>query len=72
VTVAQRTAAGGRLRMVLRSGWKRQVRRMCGAVGLRVLRLVRVRIGPLALGRLAPGTWRELSAREIKALAVPA
>jgi pseudouridine synthase len=72
VTVAQRTAAGGRLRMVLRSGWKRQVRRMCGAVGLRVLRLVRVRIGPLALGQLAPGTWRELSAREIKALAVPA
>jgi len=72
VTVSQRTTTGGRLRVVLRTGWKRQVRRMCTAVGLRALRLVRVRIGPLALGRLAPGTWRELSAREIKALAISA
>lgn len=71
VTVAERTPRGGRLRVVLRTGWKRQVRRMCTAVGLRVVRLVRVRIGPLTLGRLAPGTWRELTAREIKALAIP-
>jgi pseudouridine synthase len=69
VTVTARDARGGRLRMVLRTGWKRQVRRMCAAVGLRVVRLVRVRIGPLALGRLPPGTWRELSPREVRALA---
>ena len=71
VSVAERSARGGRLRMVLRTGWKRQVRRMCAGVGLRVQRLVRVRIGQLALGRLAPGTWRELSPREIRSLAVP-
>jgi 23S rRNA pseudouridine2605 synthase len=67
--VVARDRSGGRLRLVLRTGWKRQVRRMCLAVGLRVLRLVRVRIGPLALGRLAPGTWRELTPREVRALA---
>jgi 23S rRNA pseudouridine2605 synthase len=72
ITIAGRERGGGRLRVVLRTGWKRQVRRMCSAVGLRVVRLVRVRIGPLALGRLATGTWRELSAREVKALAIPA
>ena len=66
--VRERTGHGGRLRMVLRTGWKRQVRRMCATVGLRVRRLIRVRIGPLEIGRLAPGTWRELSSREIKAL----
>lgn len=71
VSIAARDATGGRLRLVLRTGWKRQVRRMCVAVGLRVLRLVRVRIGPLSLGRLAPGTWRELSAREVRILAAP-
>lgn len=70
--IATRDREGGRLRVVLRTGWKRQVRRMCTAVGLRVLRLVRVRIGPLSLGRLRPGQWRELSAREVRALATPA
>ncbi|TMC74889.1 MAG: rRNA pseudouridine synthase [Chloroflexi bacterium] len=59
---------GSTLRMVLTTGWKRQVRRMCAAVGLRVLRLRRVRLGPLELGRLRPGAWRELTAREIRAL----
>jgi pseudouridine synthase len=72
VTVAARSARGGRLRVVLRTGWKRQVRRMCSAVGLRVLRLVRVRIGPLALGRLAAGRWRELEPREVRSLAASA
>jgi len=57
-----------RLRLVLRTGWKRQVRRMCTAVGLRVLRLRRVRMGPLLLGRLREGAWRELSPREVRAL----
>jgi len=69
VEVVTRKANGGRLRLILRTGWKRQVRRMCASVGLRVMRLVRVRIGPLALGRLAPGRWRELTEREVRALA---
>ena len=61
-------ARGATVRMVLNTGWKRQVRRMCAAVGLRVLRLRRVRLGPLELGRLRPGTWRELTSREVRAL----
>ena len=68
VAITRRGARGALLRIVLRTGWKRQVRRMCAAVGLRVLRLRRVRLGPLLLGRLAPGSWRELTPHEIRAL----
>ncbi|MBI2773674.1 MAG: rRNA pseudouridine synthase [Chloroflexi bacterium] len=69
VAVLAREADGGRLRMVLRTGWKRQIRRMCDAVGLSVIRLTRVRIGPLSLGRLAAGRWRDLTPSEVRALA---
>jgi 23S rRNA pseudouridine2604 synthase len=48
------------LRFVLREGRKRQIRRMCEAVGLRVLGLKRVRIGSVVLGKLPPGQWRYL------------
>jgi 23S rRNA pseudouridine2604 synthase len=50
----------GRLRFVLREGRKRQIRRMAELVGLRVTRLVRVRIGRVGLGELPPGCWRYL------------
>ena len=63
-----RLVAPGRLRLVLRTGWKRQVRRMFAAVGLRVTRLRRVRMGPLVLGPLPLGRWRELTKREVVAL----
>jgi len=56
------------LRITLREGRKRQIRHMCAAVGHPVLRLVRVGIGPLRLGSLEPGEWRELTAREVKEL----
>ena len=52
------------LRLELREGKNRQVRRMTAAVGHPTLRLVRARIGRLALGSLAPGAWRELSPAE--------
>ena len=52
------------LRFVLREGRKRQIRRMCEAVGLRVIGLKRVRIGRIALGGLPPGQWRYLRADE--------
>jgi len=65
---ALRLVATSRLRLVLRTGWKRQVRRMCAAVGLRVTRLRRVRMGPLTLGALPLGKWRELTKREITSL----
>jgi 23S rRNA pseudouridine2604 synthase len=48
------------LRFVLREGRKRQIRRMCDLVGLRVLALKRVRIGSVVLGPLPPGQWRLL------------
>jgi 23S rRNA pseudouridine2457 synthase len=57
------------LEIVLTEGRNRQVRRMCAAVGHDVLELVRVRIGRLSLGDLAPGQWRELSPEEVKTLA---
>ncbi len=47
------------LRLTIREGRNRQVRRMTAAVGLPTLRLVRWRIGPWSLDDLAPGTWRE-------------
>jgi 23S rRNA pseudouridine2604 synthase len=48
------------LRFVLTEGLKRQVRKMCEAVGLKVMGLKRVRIGKVALGRLPEGRWRLL------------
>jgi 23S rRNA pseudouridine2604 synthase len=52
------------LRFVLREGKKRQIRRMCEAVGLKVLGLKRVRIGSVSLGKLPPGQWRYLHESE--------
>ena len=52
------------LRFILREGKKRQIRRMCEAVGLQVLGLKRVRIGTVVLGELPPGKWRLLGANE--------
>lgn len=53
------------IEMTLREGRNRQVRRMTATVGLPTLRLVRVALGQLRIGGLAPGTWRELRASEI-------
>jgi 23S rRNA pseudouridine2457 synthase len=52
------------LKVVLREGQKRQLRRMTAAVGFPTLRLVRWAIGPLTLAGLAPGQWRQLTAQE--------
>lgn len=52
------------LSFVLREGKKRQIRRMCEAVGLKVLGLKRVRIGRVTLGNLPPGEWRYLGPDE--------
>ena len=49
------------LRLTIREGRNRQVRRMTAAVGFPTLRLAREAIGPIALGDLRPGHWRELS-----------
>ena len=52
------------LRFVLKQGKKRQIRRMCELVGLRVVGLKRIRMGKVKLGRLPPGKWRYLRADE--------
>ncbi len=57
-----------RLEIVLREGRKRQVKRMCEAVGHRVTALRRTAFGPLRLDGLGEGEWRELSAGEVVAL----
>jgi len=57
-----------RLRVVLRQGINRQIRRMFHALGYEVKRLVRVRIGTLRLGDLPRGHWRVLSKREMESI----
>jgi len=57
-----------RLRVVLRQGINRQIRRMFEAVGYRIKYLVRVRIGNLRLAGLPRGHWRALSKRELENL----
>jgi 23S rRNA pseudouridine2605 synthase len=54
------------LRVVLAQGINRQIRRMFEAVGYRVKRLVRIRIGPVRLGDLPRGHWRALKKRELE------
>jgi pseudouridine synthase len=58
----------GAFRIVMTEGRKREVRRMLAEVGLPVRRLVRVRIGSIRLGALAPGELRELTHDEVLAL----
>ncbi len=53
------------LELTLYEGMNRQVRRMTAAVGHPTLRLVRVAIGPITLGNLQPGRWRELTPQEV-------
>lgn len=57
-----------RLRLVLVQGVNRQIRRMCRDLGLTILKLVRVALGPLDLGSLKPGASRPLTDRELAAL----
>lgn len=56
------------LLVTIHEGKKREVRRMCDAVGLEVARLRRISIGPVKLGMLKPGDWRDLTAEELRAL----
>jgi pseudouridine synthase len=53
------------LEITIKEGRNRQVRRMLEAIGATVLKLVRVRIGPLTLAGLQMGKWRELEADEV-------
>ncbi len=56
------------LEMTIKEGKNRQIRRMCEAVGLEVIRLRRSAVGSLKLGMLRPGAYRELTQQEVIAL----
>lgn len=53
------------LQITIHEGRNRQIRKMCEAVGLEVARLKRTTVGPLKLGMLQPGEWRELKPAEV-------
>jgi 23S rRNA pseudouridine2605 synthase len=56
----------GRLEIIIHEGRNRQVRRMCETVGHPVVKLTRMAIGNVKLGRLTPGAWRHLTPAELK------
>ena len=56
------------LRFVLYEGKNREIRKLCEAVGLTVIRLKRVEIAGIKLGMLPQGRWRELNEKEVKKL----
>nr|BAL52740.1 ribosomal large subunit pseudouridine synthase B [uncultured Chloroflexota bacterium] len=68
VRVESLAGKGAWLQIALREGRKRQIREMCTLIGLPVVRLIRIAIGPLQLGALKPGEWRYLNAEEIALL----
>lgn len=61
---------GAWMRVILREGRKRQIREMGKQTGLPVFRIIRIRIGSLALGDLKPGEWRNLRPEEVRMLKV--
>ncbi len=68
VKIESSTGSGTWLRFTLTEGRNRQVRRMIEPFKHQVHRLVRVRVGPIRLGHLKSGQWRELTSQEVAAL----
>ena len=60
-----------KLSFTLTEGRNRQIRKMCATAGFTVLKLTRVRIGPLKIRTMEPGDWRELSDEEVRQLKRP-
>lgn len=65
VTLIERSGTGAEIHVIIHEGKNRQVRRMCAACGLNVLRLVRLAEGSLVLGELPLGQWRNLTKEEV-------
>ncbi len=68
IEVIHQSADESQLRITMREGRKRQIRRIAAAFGHPVQRLLRIKIGPLTLGDLQPGEWRLLTEEEIMRL----
>ena len=68
VVVKDKEAGRVVILITIKEGRNRQIRKMCEAVGLEVARLRRISIGPLKLGMLKPGSYRDLTADELRAL----
>lgn len=68
VSVLQKEEGRAVLEIVLLEGRNRQIRRMCEAVDLEVARLRRVSVGPIKLGMLQTGEWRDLTPQEVDSL----
>lgn len=68
VTVLEKQKNRVVLLMTIKEGRNRQIRKMCEALGLEVARLRRISVGPLKLGMLKPGAYRDLSAEELRAI----
>jgi 23S rRNA pseudouridine2605 synthase len=68
--VACKTTAGDKaqLEITIHEGRNRQIRRMCAAAGMRVVRLIRIAEGNVLLGDLPSGKWRYLTDEEVTAL----
>ncbi len=72
VEIVKGSVKGTVLRIVMTEGKKRQIRRVAAALGHPVTRLTRTHIGLFALGDLAPGQWRDMTAKEVMLLKTPA
>ncbi|HOA25755.1 MAG TPA: hypothetical protein PKI52_17235 [Aggregatilineales bacterium] len=56
------------LEVTMREGRKRQIRKVAARLGHPVMKLERIKLGPLELGDLPPGSWRRLTDEEVRAL----
>jgi pseudouridine synthase len=65
VRIAERNKSYTDVELTLVEGRNRQIRRMFAYLGYTVLRLVRLAIGGLQLGHVAPGSWRYLTSQEV-------
>lgn len=68
IMVIEIIGANALLQITIHEGKNRQVRKMCEAIGHKVLSLKRVKIGPISLNDLQEGKWRELTDNEVKSL----
>ena len=68
VRVTGRKGKGAWLQVRMGEGRKRQIRETCRVLGLPVVSIIRVKLGPLELGNLPSGSWRELKKDEVEAL----